>query len=159
MASTQFVDIYPDAPIPATGPQPSGLAGDISSGLTGALAAALADALNADYPGLPPGATPEKRDITVTLAGTYDLWVPPADARIVVTSAFISTDTAGRIAIVDETDTANRRVAVHYAAANGGASPNLVPAPYELLSAGGRVRVVVAQNGNTFIRVSGYLKP
>lgn len=158
MPSTQFVDIYPDAAIPITGPAGPGLVGDLSSGLTGAMAAALANALNKDYPGLPPGATPDKRDITVTVAGTYDLWSPPADRRVVVTSAFLSTDTAGRIALVDETDVAGRRIAVHYAAANGGASPNLVPAPYELLSAGGRVRVVVAQNGNTFIRVSGYVQ-
>lgn len=155
---TQFVDIYPDAEIPATGPAAGGLAGDLSTGLTAAVASALASALNENYPGLPPGSTPEPHDITVTVAGTYDLWIPPADRRAVVTSAFISTDTAGRIALVDETDTAGRRIAVHYAAANGGASPNLVPAPYELKAVGGRLRVVVAQNGNTFIRISGYLR-
>jgi hypothetical protein len=155
---TQFVDLYPDAVIPSTGPAPDGLAGDISTGLTAAMAAALRSALNEDYPGLPPGATPEPHDITVTGPGTFDLWTPPADGRAVVTSAFISTDTAGRIALVDDTDTAGRRIAVHYAPANGGASPNLVPAPYELKAAGGRVRLVVAQAGNTFARVSGYLR-
>jgi hypothetical protein len=159
MPATQFVDIYPDSQTPITGPAAPGLAGDISGGIAGAVANALQGALNEDYPGLPPGATPEKHDITVTIAGTYDLWIPPADRKAVITSAFLSTDTAGRIAIVDDTDSAGRRIAVHYAGVNGGASPNLVPAPAELNSPGGHVRVVVAQNGNTFIRVSGYLKP
>lgn len=156
--SLQFVDIYPDAAVPATGPAQDGLAGDLQNGLTVAFAAALAAALNEDYPGLPPGATPQKRDFTATAAGTYDLWVPPADARIVVTSAFFSTDTAGRIALVDSLDIQGRRICVHYAPANGGASPNLVPAPYELSQVGGILRVVVAQAGNTFVRVSGYTR-
>lgn len=159
MPSTQFIDIYPDAQIPATGPAAPGPIGALAGGVASAVANAMQGSFNEDYPGLPPGATPDRRDLTVTAAGTYALWTPPADRRIVVTSAFISTDTAGRIAIIDELDIQGRRIAVHYAAANGGASPNLVPAPYELGIAGGILRIVVAQAGNTFVRVSGYLRP
>lgn len=143
MAGYQFVDIYPDAAIAPTGPGSPG----------------SAPATNEEYPGLPVGAVPDSFDVTVTTATTTAVWTPPADRRVVVESVFISTDVAGRIAVVDDQDIQGRRIAVLYAAANGGASPNLVPAPYEAQSMGTPIRVVTAAAGNIFVRVTGYTKP
>lgn len=141
---TQFVDIYPDAAVAPTGPSEPGQGGG---------------AINEDWPGLPPGATPDSYDVTITTIATTVLWAPPADRKVVVVSLFISTDVAGRIAVVDDQDIAGRRIAVLYAAANGGASPNLVPAEYQTASPGNPIRVVTAAAGNVFVRISGYTVP
>lgn len=140
MPNTPFVDVYPDATPAPTGPAPAGSA----SG-------------NPDWPGLPADAHPESFDVTLVAASLGTIIVQPTMAqRFVVVSAFISTDVAGRIAIFDDLDIQGRRIAVHYAAANGGASPNLVPAPYPTATPGGPVRVACAGVGNVFVRVSGY---
>jgi hypothetical protein len=143
MGDLQFVDIYPDARVAPTGPGQSGGGADV----------------NTDYPGLPPGAVPEAYDKTITAAGTTALWTPPADRRFVVLSAQISTDTAMRVMLVDDVDNEGRRIAGGYFAANGGMSPNLVPAPHEAQTTGAPVRVVTAGAGNVFVVVRGYTKP
>lgn len=136
-----FTDLYPEG---------AGGAGGGPGGAGGA-----AD-VNVDWPGLPPGAVPVHRDRTFTAAGTYDLVVPPSDKSFVLVSAYIATDVAGRIAIVDESDVEGSRYVVQYPAANGGSSPNLVPAPRQSASPGNRCRAVIVGVGNVFVRVSGY---
>lgn len=126
------------------------------SGAAADTAAALESVMNPDWPGLPPNASPDHRDATITTATTTTVWAPGPDESVVIVAAFLSTDTAGRIAIVADTDTAGNRIAVLYAAANGGASPNLVPAPF-VAPKGAPIRVVTAAAGNTFVRLTGYI--
>jgi hypothetical protein len=136
-----FSAIYPEGPETAAG------AGADAGTVVGT---------NLDFPGLPVGAVPDSRDATITAAGTSVLWAPSSPtAHLVIESAFISTDVAGRIAIVADVDAQGSRIAVLYAGANGGASPNLTPAPY-VCPVGAPVRVVVAGTGNVFVRVTGY---
>jgi hypothetical protein len=143
VSDLQFVDIYPDARVAPTGPGTGDGGADI----------------NVDYPGLPPGAVPDSFDKTITVAGTTVLWTPPADRRVVVLSVQLSTDTAMRIMVVDDVDNEGRRIAGGWFAANGGMSPNLVPAPYEGQTAGAPIRVVTSGAGNVFVVVRGYTKP
>jgi hypothetical protein len=141
MAVVQWTAIYPDGP--ATEAAAGGGGGAADSG-------------NPDYPGMPVGATPLERDVTITTATTTDLWTPGVGRTFVLASAFISTDTAMRIAIVDEADIQGQRPVDGYFAANGGASPNLVPVPYVSKNSGNRLRVVTAGAGNVKVRVSGW---
>lgn len=108
------------------------------------------------FPDLPDGALPFDRDITITTATTTLLFDPGPGQRVYLVSAFVSTDTAMRVAIVDEADIVNQRPVDGYFAANGGASPNLVPKWYEAKLAGNRLRVVTAAAGNVKVRVSGF---
>lgn len=135
-----FTSIYPDAP--------AGGGGGTSGGGLGSG--------NGLYPGMPEGATPFHRDVTITTATTTDIWAPTGpDRRLVVASAFISSDTAMRVAIVAENDVQGSRIVDQYVGANGGSSPNLIPVPYPLQT-GQRVRVVTAGAGNVPVRVSGW---
>lgn len=135
-----FTAIYPDGPVGSAAGGASG-GGDVGNPL---------------FPGMPAGATPIHRDVTITAAGTTDLWVPQAGNRFILASAFISTDTAMRVALVDSLDTVNQRPVDGYFGANGGAAPNLIPVPYPSKAAGNVLRVVTAQNGNVKVRVSGW---
>lgn len=116
--------------------------------------------VNRDWPGLPPGASPDMRDLTLTVAtgaaGTV-IWQPAADERVVIVSAFISSDAAGRVAIVEDQDVQGQRIAVQFVGANGGSAPNLVPAPWPTAVPGAPIRVVSTVVGNLFVRVSGYI--
>ena len=71
----------------------------------------------------------------------------------------ISTDTAMRVALVEETDSAGAEVVDGYFAANGGASSNLVPVPYPAKVLGAVLRVVTAGAGNVRVRVGGWEEP
>lgn len=137
---TPFTSIYPDGPVgsPAAGGGDGGSAG------------------NPLYPGMPAGAIPVERDITIAAASTIAIWSPAPSRRFVLASAFLSTDTAMRIAIVDDLDIQGQRPVDGYFAASGGASPNLVPVPYVAKTAGAPLRVVTAANGNVKVRVSGW---
>jgi len=108
------------------------------------------------YPDLPVGAVPVDRDLTVAAASTTTLFDPGAGQRFYLVSAFLSTDTAMRVALVDETDVQNQRVVDGYFAANGGATPNLVPKWYESKLAGNRLMLVTGALGNVKVRVSGF---
>ena len=136
-----FTTIYPDDPNAPAG------AGGVGGGSD----------INVDWPGLPPGATPESRDLTLAAAtlGTV-IWQPAADERLVIVSAYISSDAAGRVAIVEDADLQGQRIAAQYVGANGGSSPNLVPAPWPTSGPGVPIRVVSTVVGNVFVRVSGY---
>jgi len=138
-----FVGIYPDGP----------------PGSPEAVAAAGGATGNPDYPGMPAGAEPVHRDNVYTAAGTYPLWVPPTGYRFVLASAMVVQSAAGRVALVDETDVAGNRPVDGDFAANGGATPNLVPVPYPSRIAGNRLQVVTAVAGNTRVRVSGWEVP
>lgn len=144
MANVPFTAIYPDGP---AGSAAAAAGGDLG-GPGG----------NLQYPGMPAGASPVHRDIVAAAAGTYDVWDPGAGYRFVVASAFISASAAGRVALVDDVDVQGSRIADADFAANGGASPNLVPVPYPAKLAGNKVRVVTTVVGNTRIRVSGWLQ-
>lgn len=138
MTNVAFTDVYPD-------------------GLTAALAAAAAGAAeNPLFPGMPVGATPIHRDVTITTPTMTTIWTPSTGRRFVLASAFVSTDTAMRIALVDDVDAQGQRPVDGYFAANGGASPNLVPVPYPSKLAGNSLRVVTATGGNVKVRVSGW---
>lgn len=141
MPTVPFTAIYPDGPVGALGTSSAGGAGGEA---------------NPAYPGLPAGASPIHRDVTITTAATTALWTPAPGRRFVLLSAFISTDTAMRVAIVDDVDVAGRRPVDGYFGANGGASPNLIPAPYVSTNPDNVARVVTAANGNVKVRVSGY---
>ena len=140
MPYTPWTSIYPD------GPATAGLDGQNTS-QTG---------INPDYPGMPVGATPVHRDLTVSAAGTVVVWAPDPSRRFVLASAIISTDTAQRIALVDDTDSQGQRPVDAYLAASAGASPNLVPVPYPSKVVGAPLRLVTASAGNTKVRVSGW---
>jgi len=143
MAGIPFTSIYPDGP-------GSAAAGGLPSG---------GDVLNALYPGMPAGATPVHRDALYTAAGTYALWTPSAGNKFVLTECFLSTDTAMRIALVDDVDVPGSRPVDGYFSANGGADSNLMPVPYPSKSSGNSLRVVVGSAGNVRARVSGWEVP
>ncbi len=144
MAGVPFTAIYPDGP----GTEAAGGAGGTAQEL-----------LNALYPGMPIGATPVHRDNVYAAAGTYVLWQPSAGNRFVLTSAFLVVSAAGRVALVDDVDIPGSRPVDGDFAANGGATPNLVPVPYPSKTAGNPLRVVTTVVGNTRVRVSGWEVP
>lgn len=141
MANVPWTGIYPDGPNSAGAG--GGDAGAFSSG-------------NPLYPGMPEGATPIHRDKVITTATTTTLWTPGTGRRFVLASAFISSDTAMRVAVVDDADLENQRPVDQYVGANGGSSPNLVPVPYVSKNAGNALKVVTSAVGNVRIRVSGW---
>lgn len=140
MPVVPFTDIYPDGPH-------SGAAAGGYEGASGG---------NPDYPGMPVGAVPTSRDVTIAAASTTALWAPAPGRRFVLASAFVSTDTAMRVALVDDADVQGQRPVDGYFAANGGASPNLVPVPYVAKNAGNVLRVVTSAAGNVKVRVTGW---
>lgn len=140
MPAIAFTSIYPDGP-----------------GSEAAGGAAQADAAgNPLYPGMPAGATPVERDVSIAAAGTWPVWTPSANKRFVLVSAFLSTDTAMRVALVDDQDVQGQRPVVARFGANGGASPNLLPAPYVGKSAGNVLRAVTSALGNVEVSVRGW---
>lgn len=141
MSGVPFTNIYP------TGPGVDPATGEVSTG---------APEANELYPGMPVGSSPIHKDVTITAAATTTLWDPGPGLKFVLASAFISTDTAMRVALVDETDVQGSRPVDGYFGANGGASPNLVPVPYASKLAGQRLRVVTGAAGNVKVRVSGW---
>jgi hypothetical protein len=141
MATVPFTSIYPDGPATAAA---GGIDGSSSAGG------------NSLYPGMPEGATPIHRDVLITTATTTSLWTPGAGRRFVLASAFVSSDTAMRVAIVDDADIQGSRPVDQYVGANGGSSPNLVPVPYVSKAAGNSARVVTSAVGNVRVRVSGW---
>ncbi len=132
--------IYPDGP----------------PGSASAEAGAIGAGGNPLYPGMPEGASPVHRDLAVAAAGTYTVWTPSPGTRAVVASAFVSTDTAMRVALCDGSDGAGRRIVDGYFAASGGAAANLVPVPYPADLAGTPIVLVTAGAGNVRVRVSGW---
>lgn len=140
MSNVPFSAIYPDK---------AGADGGAGGGATGSSGNPL-------YPGMPEGATPIHRDKLITTAATTALWTPSAGRKFVLASAFVSSDTAMRVALVDDADLEGQRPVDQYAGANGGSSPNLVPVPYVSKNAGNPLRVVTAAAGNVRVRVSGW---
>jgi len=111
---------------------------------------------NPDYPGMPAGAVPFSNDITIAAAGTYPVWTPSSGRRFVLTNAFISTDAAMRVALVDGADIAGSRIIDGAFGVNGGASPNLVPVPFPARSVGNVLQVVTDGAGNVRVQVRGW---
>lgn len=142
MPAVPFSAIYPDGPNTqaAGGPVPTGAGG----------------ADNPLFPGMPAGATPIDRDITIVAAGTYVLWQPAAGRKFVLTRAMVSTDTPMRIALIDQNDQQGARPVDGYFGANGGATPNLVPVPYVSQNAGNALQVVTSALGNVKVAISGW---
>lgn len=140
MSNVPFSAIYPDK---------AGADGGSAGGATGSSGNPL-------YPGMPEGATPIHRDKLITAAATTALWTPGAGRSFVLASAFVSSDTAMRVALVDDADLEGQRPVDQYVAANGGSSPNLVPVPYKSKNAGNALRIVTAAVGNVRVRVSGW---
>jgi len=143
MTAVQWTSVYPDGPGSAAAGSDFGGAGGPGAG-------------NPDYPGMPVGATPFERDLLIVAAGTQVIWDPGANARFVLASAFISTDTAMKVSLVDDVDVQGQRPVAGFFGANGGASPNLVPVPYPAKAIGNKLRVVTAGAGNVAVRVSGW---
>lgn len=141
MPAVPWTSIYPDG------------AGTAAAG--GADAGFATPDANQQYPGMPLGASPVHRDVVIAAAGTTAIWTPGAGSRFILASAFISTDTAMRVALVDDADIQGSRPVDGYFGANGGASPNLVPVPYPSKNVGNSLRVVTAA-GNVRVRVSGW---
>ncbi len=142
MPAIPFTAIYPDG------------SGSLAQGGTGGLDG---PSTNPDYPGMPVGATPVHRDLVIAAAGTTVIWTPGgATRRFVLASAFVSSDTAMRVALVDDADVQGNRPVDQYVAANGGSSPNLVPVPYVSKTAGASLKVVTSVAGNVRVRVSGW---
>lgn len=137
-----FTDVYPDGPAAAAAA--AGLGGPTE---------------NLKYPGLPIGASPFSYDYVATAAGTYDVWAPGSGYKFVLVSAFVTVSAAGRVALVDDVDIQGRRPVDGDFAANSGATPNLVPAPYVAKVAGGTLRLVTTVAGNTRVRVAGWVEP
>lgn len=144
MPSLPWTSIYPDGQASlAAGGQPAA-PGEENAG---------------PFPDLPAGAMPFDRDLTIAAASTTTIFDPGVGQKAYLVSAFVSTDTAMRVAIIDENDVQNSRPVDGYFAGNGGASPNLVPKWYESKVAGNRLRVVTAGAGNVKVRVSGFTLP
>lgn len=136
-----FSDIYPDGATAQAARQGAAEAG-----------------LNIDYPGMPAGASPIHRDVTLTAATTRTaVWTPSAPSkRLVLASAFISSSAAGRVAIVDDQDAQGQRPVDQEIGANGGSSPNLVPVPYPSKTPGTPLCVVSTVVGTVRVRLSGW---
>lgn len=139
MSNVEFTSIYPD-----------------KTGSDGAGGGAAAAAGNPLYPGMPEGTSPIHRDKLIAAAATTAIWTPGAGRSFVLASAFVSSDTAMRVALVDDADLEGQRLVDQYVGANGGSSPNLVPVPYKSKNAGNALRVVTAAAGNVRVRVSGW---
>lgn len=140
--------------IPFTSIYPLSAAEAAAAGIDAGAAVAAGNEL---YPGMPVGASPVHKDLTVAAAGTVTVWDPGPGSTFVLASAFVSTDTAMRVALVDENDVQGSRPVDAYFGANGGASPNLVPVPYLSKTAGNRLRLVTSAAGNVKVRVSGWV--
>ena len=147
MTAVQWTSIYPDG------------AGSAAAGSEWGAGGGGAGDTNPLYPGMPVGATPVHKDVLITTATTTTLWTPIAGNRFVLASAFISTDTAMRVALVDDSDIQGQRPVDGYFGANGGASPNLVPVPYPAKAVGNALKVVTSALGNVRVRVSGWEVP
>lgn len=142
MAGIPFSNIYPDGP---------------GSEAAGGLAAV--DAGNPQYPGMPAGASPIEKDQTYTAAGTYTLWAPSSGMKFVLAKALISTDTAGRVALVDGADIPGSRPVDGTWGANGGVSDNGVPVPYVSRTVGNPLLAVVVPVGVVKVSVRGWEQP
>lgn len=144
MTNVAFTDIYPNGP----------------PGSAAAVAAGASDT-NGLYPGMPVGATPIHRDIELVAAspGGTTIWDPGASNRFVVASAFVNTNGAGRVALVDGTDIQGSRIFDADLAANSGATPNLVPVPYPSKNPGTPLVLISTVAGNVKVHVSGWLQP
>lgn len=142
MPAVPFNAIYPDGPntLAAGGAAPDPGSSDA----------------NPQFPGMPAGATPIARDLTVAAAGTYPVWTPSAGRKFVLASAMVSTDTAMRVALVDQNDQQGGRPVDGFFGANGGASPNLVPVPYPSQNAGNVLQLVTSAVGNVKVSVRGW---
>ena len=136
-----FSNIYPDGP------------GTAAQGGGGSDAG---PSTNPQYPGMPVGASPVHRDVVILAAATTTLWQPSSGNRFVLASAFIGTNTAMRVALVDDSDIQGQRPVDADFAASGGASPNLVPVPYPAKSVGNALKVVTGGAGTVRVRVSGW---
>lgn len=112
-------------------------------------------ATNPDYPGMPVGAQPIHRDLEVAAALTTLIWQPGPNRKAVVSECVISTDTGGRVAVVDGADVQGSRIATLRAGANGGAAPNMIPTPYVSKAAGNGI-YLVSPVGNTAVSIRGW---
>lgn len=101
----------------------------------------------------PPGATTFHADVVIVGAATTTLYTPTSGARFVLTSIVISTDAPGRVAIVDDADTAGSRLPGGYFAANGGLA---LTGEWPSAAADNVAKVVTDGAGNTFVTVEGY---
>jgi hypothetical protein len=91
-------------------------------------------------------------DATIVGAGTTTIWTPTAGKRFVIGSFMLSTDAGGRVALVDNADTAGHRIAAPYLAAFGG----MVGGPYGSQAIGNALKVVTVAGGNVFVAVDGF---
>lgn len=143
MPVVPWTGVYPDGPgAAAAGGDPFAVGG--------------AGGGNPEYPGMPVGAVPVHRDVTITTATTTVLWTPAPGRKFILSSAFVSTDAAMRVALVDDLDIQGARIIDAGFAANAGASPNLVPVPYPSQAAGNVLRVVTGAAGNVRVAVQGW---
>ncbi len=102
----------------------------------------------------PPGAVTFHADVTIVGAATTVLYTPSAGARFVITDIVISTDTAGRVMVIDDADVAGQRLRGGYFGANGGLAEAGTTARSGAVN---RVaKVVTGGAGNTFVSVDGY---
>lgn len=147
--------IYPDAPGAAGGRDGSVQVSVPGVGGAGGVSVLVDLPGSAQYPGLPEGAQPKHVDLSVSGAGTYDLWVPSSGRRVILTHAMISSDTAQRVAIVEDADIPGRRAVDGYVGASGGLAADLTPAPY-VCSVGQPLRLVVGTGGKVTVTATGY---
>jgi len=141
MGTVPFTAIYPDGAATAA---------------AGGAEVAIGAGGNPLYPGMPEGATPIHRDKVVTTATTTVIWAPSSGRKFTVASCLISTDTAMRVALVDDSDIEGSRVVDLQAAANSGGARNLVPVPYPSKNAGNALKLVTGGAGNTRVVVEGW---
>lgn len=90
-------------------------------------------------------------DATATGVGTTTLWTPSPGKRFVISTFMLSTDTGGRVALCEGADTAGKRIAAPYLAADGG----MVGGPYGAQAINTPL-ILVSPAGNTFVAVDGY---
>lgn len=91
-------------------------------------------------------------DGTIAGAATTTLWTPAAGKRFVIDSFLISTSVANRVALVDGSDIAGKRIAAPYLAANGG----MIGGPYQSQAVGLALKLVTLAGGNVFVSVDGF---
>lgn len=93
------------------------------------------------------------KDATIGSATTTTLWTPTPGKRFIITHAEISAAAAGRVMLVDDTDTGGRRLLGGTFAAGGGVDSNAsIPS-----GAVDRVlKVVTGSSGPTFVAIDGY---
>jgi hypothetical protein len=95
-------------------------------------------------------------DLTSSTTALAAIWTPATGSRAVITGVFVSTDTAGRVAVVDGTDVAGARILSAYLPTNGSAGRAFALGPFVSGAVNRVISLVYAGGGVAFVAVDGW---